>query len=251
MMHGMVIFTQSLTRTIIIENCILCHLALQWWILGGVVESDYVVEWRTQLGCVPKQLRFNGAHKHTSIQPQFNGCRLKFYRFFTIMDHFKGWALGQILHGQQYFSYLTTCAQISSHPQSLMSRVFICLASPNGNRLVLWASILNYVPCTLITSIPCLHNYTSYCSILDLCNIWTTTLHQIHVCNIPPHACFNANFQCTHHNHIHTHNPITHWSNKTLGMKFEKLVTQTCLPTLHMGLSYSDIVMAINTCVTT
>ncbi len=76
-----------------------------------------------------------------------HGCWPKSHKCFTIVEHFKGWALRQILHGQRYLSCLLTCTWISSHSQSLMFQPFIHLASPNGNHLFLWSSIFNYVPC--------------------------------------------------------------------------------------------------------
>jgi hypothetical protein len=87
-----------------------------------------------------------GAHECTFIQPLLCGCCPQDHKCFTIVDHFKGQAPSQILHGQWYLSYLVTFSQALSRSESLMSWTCICLASPNGNCLALRASMCNFVP---------------------------------------------------------------------------------------------------------
>jgi len=94
--------------------------------------------------------------------PYYMGVAPQDCKCFTIVDHFKGQAPRQILHGQWYLSYLATFAWASSHSQSLMSWACIHLASLNGNHLALWASMCNFVPFTCYFSNMPLHPWSNF-----------------------------------------------------------------------------------------
>jgi hypothetical protein len=86
-----------------------------------------------------------GFNECTFVQPLLHDCHPQDHKCFTIVDHFRGRALGQILQGQQYLSFLATFAQASLCSQSLKFQVCVRLEYPNGTHLVLWVSMCNFV----------------------------------------------------------------------------------------------------------